>query len=99
MTEVVVIIGTGSIGLSIARRVSAGKRVLLADLRQKLLGERYIAAGPEFRRAWLKAQDGEEEQALLLLGQVPEAETGNTGDFYDIFDEVVDRCVMTAPEA
>lgn len=34
MTEVVVVIGAGSIGQAIARRVSAGKHVLLADLRQ-----------------------------------------------------------------
>lgn len=33
MTEVVVVIGAGSIGQAIARRVSAGKHVLLADLR------------------------------------------------------------------
>ena len=33
-TEVVVVIGPGSIGQAIARRVSAGKHVLLADLRQ-----------------------------------------------------------------
>lgn len=32
-TKVIVVIGAGSIGLAIARRVSAGKRVLLADLR------------------------------------------------------------------
>jgi NAD(P)-dependent dehydrogenase (short-subunit alcohol dehydrogenase family) len=32
MTDVTVLIGTGSIGLAIARRVSAGKHVLLADL-------------------------------------------------------------------
>ena len=35
MSEVVVVIGAGSIGQAIARRVSAGKHVLLADLRQK----------------------------------------------------------------
>ncbi len=35
MTNVVVVIGAGSIGQAIARRVSAGKRVLLADLRQE----------------------------------------------------------------
>jgi NAD(P)-dependent dehydrogenase (short-subunit alcohol dehydrogenase family) len=35
MTEVVVVIGAGSIGQAIARRVSAGKHVLLADLRQE----------------------------------------------------------------
>ena len=34
MKNVVVVIGAGSIGQAIARRVSAGKRVLLADLRQ-----------------------------------------------------------------
>ena len=34
MTNVIVVIGAGSIGQAIARRVSAGKRVLLADLGQ-----------------------------------------------------------------
>jgi NAD(P)-dependent dehydrogenase (short-subunit alcohol dehydrogenase family) len=35
MTEVVVVIGAGSIGQAIARRVSAGKHVLLADLKKE----------------------------------------------------------------
>jgi len=35
MRSVVVVIGAGSIGQAIARRVSAGKHVLLADLRQE----------------------------------------------------------------
>jgi NAD(P)-dependent dehydrogenase (short-subunit alcohol dehydrogenase family) len=35
MTKVVVVIGPGSIGQAIARRVGAGKRLLLADLRQE----------------------------------------------------------------
>ena len=35
MTSVIVLIGAGSIGQAIARRVSAGKHVLLADLRQQ----------------------------------------------------------------
>lgn len=34
MTEVIVLIGAGSIGQAIARRVGAGKHVLLSDLRQ-----------------------------------------------------------------
>ncbi|NBB93649.1 MAG: SDR family oxidoreductase [Gammaproteobacteria bacterium] len=34
MPEVIVVIGSGSIGQAIARRVSAGKRVLLADLQR-----------------------------------------------------------------
>ena len=33
MTQVVVVIGAGSIGIAIARRISPGKHVLLADLR------------------------------------------------------------------
>jgi NAD(P)-dependent dehydrogenase (short-subunit alcohol dehydrogenase family) len=35
MNNVIVVIGAGSIGQAIARRVSAGKHVLLADLRQE----------------------------------------------------------------
>ncbi|MFL9923066.1 SDR family oxidoreductase [Herbaspirillum lusitanum] len=35
MKEVVVVIGSGSIGQAIARRVSAGKHVVLADLREE----------------------------------------------------------------
>jgi NAD(P)-dependent dehydrogenase (short-subunit alcohol dehydrogenase family) len=35
MASVIVVIGVGSIGLAIARRVGAGKQVLLADLRQE----------------------------------------------------------------
>src|SRR3954452_3623879 len=35
MTKVIVVIGPGSIGQAIARRVGAGKQLLLADLRQE----------------------------------------------------------------
>ena len=35
MTDVVVLVGAGSIGQAIARRVSAGKKLLLADVRQE----------------------------------------------------------------
>ena len=35
LESVIVVIGTGSIGLAIARRVGVGKRVLLADMRQE----------------------------------------------------------------
>lgn len=35
MSDVIVVVGAGSIGQAIARRVSAGKHVLLADLRQE----------------------------------------------------------------
>ena len=36
MQSVTVLIGSGSIGVAIARRVSAGKHILLADLRQEI---------------------------------------------------------------
>jgi NAD(P)-dependent dehydrogenase (short-subunit alcohol dehydrogenase family) len=35
MNNVIVVIGAGSIGQAIARRVSVGKQVLLADLRRE----------------------------------------------------------------
>jgi predicted dinucleotide-binding enzyme len=35
MTKIIVVIGPGSIGQAIARRVGACKHVLLADLRQE----------------------------------------------------------------
>ena len=35
MTNVIVVIGAGSIGQAIVRRVAAGKHVLLADIRQE----------------------------------------------------------------
>jgi len=38
------------------------------------LAERYAAAGPEFLRAWLEAQEGDPRQALALLDHIPEAE-------------------------
>ncbi|MFI1235096.1 hypothetical protein [Nocardia salmonicida] len=34
MTEVIVVVGAGQIGQAIARRVGAGKKMILADLRQ-----------------------------------------------------------------
>lgn len=49
------------------------QELLLATMPAEL-AERYQFAGPEFRRAWLMAQDGEEEQALALLNQVPAEE-------------------------
>ena len=47
--------------------------LLLATMPAEL-AERYLTAGPEFRQAWLSAQDGDEAQTLALLNQVPEAE-------------------------
>ena len=47
--------------------------LLLATMLPEL-AERYLAAGPEFRQAWLATQEGEEKQAMELLSKVPEAE-------------------------
>jgi saccharopine dehydrogenase-like NADP-dependent oxidoreductase len=38
MNHVIVVIGAGSIGQAIARRISAGKHILLADLRLENAG-------------------------------------------------------------
>jgi NAD(P)-dependent dehydrogenase (short-subunit alcohol dehydrogenase family) len=67
-TNVVVVIGAGSIGQAIARRVSAGKHILLADLRQanadvaaKVLTE----AGFEVRTAIVDVSSRESVHALV----------------------------------
>lgn len=68
MSEVAVVIGPGSIGQAIARRVSAGKRVLLADLREenakaaaKTLGD----AGFDVATAQVDISSRESVQALV----------------------------------
>jgi NAD(P)-dependent dehydrogenase (short-subunit alcohol dehydrogenase family) len=77
MADVVVVIGAGSIGQAIARRVGAGKRVLLADLRQdnaeaaaKVLGD----AGFETRVATVDVSSRASVEALVqaatALGEV-----------------------------
>jgi NAD(P)-dependent dehydrogenase (short-subunit alcohol dehydrogenase family) len=68
MTNVIVLIGAGSIGQAIARRVSAGKHVLLADLRQenadaaaKILGD----AGFEVSTVTVDVSSRESVHALV----------------------------------
>jgi len=68
MTQVIVVIGAGSIGQAIARRVSAGKHVLLADLRQdnvdaaaKVLGD----AGFEVSTAIVDVSSRQSVHALV----------------------------------
>lgn len=68
MTSVIVVIGAGSIGQAIARRVSAGKHVLLADLRKenadaaaKVLSE----AGFEVSTATVDVSSRESVSALV----------------------------------
>jgi len=73
MKDVIVVIGAGSIGQAIARRVSAGKHVLLADLRRenadaaaKVLGE----AGFEVSVATVDVSSRESVHALVETARV-----------------------------
>ena len=68
MTNVIVVIGAGSIGQAIARRVSAGKHILLADLREdnaaaaaKVLGD----AGFEVSTAAVDVSSRQSVHALV----------------------------------
>jgi NAD(P)-dependent dehydrogenase (short-subunit alcohol dehydrogenase family) len=68
MSEVTVVIGAGSIGQAIARRVSAGKQVLLADLRQQTAdaaAEVLRNAGFEVSTATVDVSSRESVHALI----------------------------------
>jgi NAD(P)-dependent dehydrogenase (short-subunit alcohol dehydrogenase family) len=68
MSEVVVVIGAGSIGQAIARRVSAGKHVVLADLRvenAEAAAEVMLDAGFEVSAAIVDASSRESVLALV----------------------------------
>ena len=68
MNQVVVVIGAGSIGQAIARRVSAGKRVVLADLRQSnadAAAEVMADAGFEVSTATVDVSSRESIHALV----------------------------------
>jgi glycine/D-amino acid oxidase-like deaminating enzyme len=70
MTNAVVVIGAGSIGQAIARRVSAGKHVLLADLREqnaKAAAEVLSNAGFQVSAATVDVSKRESVHALVLL--------------------------------
>ncbi|MGC1951402.1 MAG: SDR family oxidoreductase [Gammaproteobacteria bacterium] len=79
MTDVIVVIGAGSIGQAIARRVSAGKHVLLSDLRKenadaaaKVLSE----AGFEVSTAIADVSSRESVHALVETATVLGSITG-----------------------
>ncbi len=79
MTDVIVVVGAGSIGQAIARRVSAGKHVLLADLRQenadaavKVLGD----AGFEVSAATVDVSSRQSVRALVERATALGAVTG-----------------------
>jgi NAD(P)-dependent dehydrogenase (short-subunit alcohol dehydrogenase family) len=67
MKEVVVLIGAGSIGQAIARRVSAGRKVLLADLKQEnadSAAEVLLDAGFDVETASVDVSSRQSVQAL-----------------------------------
>jgi NAD(P)-dependent dehydrogenase (short-subunit alcohol dehydrogenase family) len=67
MSEVIVVIGAGQIGQAIARRVGAGKHVLLADLRQAnadAAAEVFANAGFEVSTATVDVSSRESVRAL-----------------------------------
>ena len=68
MSNVIVVIGAGSIGQAIARRVSVGKHVLLADLRQEnaeAAAEVLSNAGYEVSTATIDVSSRESVHALV----------------------------------
>src|SRR4051794_14055112 len=68
MKNVIVVIGAGSIGQAIARRVSVGKHVLLADLREDnadAAAEVLANAGYEVSVATVDVSSREAVQALV----------------------------------
>jgi NAD(P)-dependent dehydrogenase (short-subunit alcohol dehydrogenase family) len=68
MSDVIVVIGPGAIGQAIARRVSAGKHVLLADLRQQNAGtaaQVLSDAGFEVSTATVDVSSRESVRALV----------------------------------
>jgi NAD(P)-dependent dehydrogenase (short-subunit alcohol dehydrogenase family) len=79
MRNVIVVIGAGSIGQAVARRVSAGKHVLLADLRQ----ENADAAAEILRSAGFEAStatiDVSKREAVHVLVQTATALGDVTG--------------------
>jgi NAD(P)-dependent dehydrogenase (short-subunit alcohol dehydrogenase family) len=77
MPDVIVVVGAGSIGQAIARRISTGKQVLLADLRQEnadAAAEVMLNAGFEVSTSTVDVSSRESVHALVetatALGEV-----------------------------
>ena len=79
MNSVIVVIGAGSIGQAIARRVSAGKHVLLADLRQQnaeTAAKTLDEAGFETSTAMVDVSSRESVHALVEVAAARGSITG-----------------------
>lgn len=55
---------------------AAGHLELLLATLPGELAERYVAAGDVFLQGWLAAQEGDDQRALALFAQIPEAQRG-----------------------
>jgi NAD(P)-dependent dehydrogenase (short-subunit alcohol dehydrogenase family) len=70
MSQVIVVIGAGSIGQAIARRVSAGKKVLLADLkRENALAAATVLADAGFELSTATVDVASRKEVLALAQQ------------------------------
>lgn len=79
MTDVIVVIGAGSIGQAIARRVSAGKHVVLADLREEnaeAAAKTLSEAGFDVSTTKVDVASRDSVQALVALAAGRGAVTG-----------------------
>jgi NAD(P)-dependent dehydrogenase (short-subunit alcohol dehydrogenase family) len=79
MNDVVVVIGAGQIGQAIARRISAGKHVLLADLHQKnadIAAEVFANAGFDVSTATVDVSSRDSVEALAKRAEAVGAVTG-----------------------
>ena len=81
MKDVVVVIGAGGIGQAIARRVGAGRHVVLADLRldaaqaaSKILGDAGFETSAT--QADLASRESIRRQALTRLNTTPTSSRG-----------------------
>jgi NAD(P)-dependent dehydrogenase (short-subunit alcohol dehydrogenase family) len=86
MSEVIVVIGAGSIGQAIARRVSAGKHVLLADLHREnadVAAEVMRDAGFDVSTATVDVSSRESVHALVETATTFGDVTGGRPDQHD----------------
>lgn len=68
MKEVIVVVGSGPLGLAVARRVGAGKHVLLADLKQDIAqkaADQFLDAGYEATATSVDIASREQIEALV----------------------------------
>lgn len=80
MTKVIVVIGPGSIGQAIARRVSAGKHLLLADLRQ----ENADAAAKTLNEAGFEVSTATVDVSSRASVEALGAKAGSLGDVHGV---------------